>query len=178
MSEFNESSSVSRRTCPYRRRRCRAVAGADERRRGSAKMAQSAVKYQDSPKDGKQCDGCNLFVAPLLQDRRRRHLSIGVVRALGQEGGMTALSEYSILPACAPGRGKLHCFCSQIADALDPDSTPKMATILICLDSPHYTIRTSAAAYFSREKIRLRQSSNTTRGRRFASATETPRPSA
>ena len=29
-----------------------------------AKMAQSSVKYQDSPKDGKQCDGCNLFVAP------------------------------------------------------------------------------------------------------------------
>ena len=29
-----------------------------------AKMAQSAVKYQASPKDGKQCDGCNLFVAP------------------------------------------------------------------------------------------------------------------
>ena len=29
-----------------------------------AKMAQSAVKYQDSPKDGKQCDGCKLFVGP------------------------------------------------------------------------------------------------------------------
>ena len=29
-----------------------------------AKMAQNAVKYQDSPKDGKQCDGCKLFVAP------------------------------------------------------------------------------------------------------------------
>jgi hypothetical protein len=29
-----------------------------------AKMAQTAVRYQDSPKDGKQCDGCNLFVAP------------------------------------------------------------------------------------------------------------------
>jgi hypothetical protein len=29
-----------------------------------AKVAQSAVKYQDSPKDGKQCDGCKLFVAP------------------------------------------------------------------------------------------------------------------
>jgi hypothetical protein len=29
-----------------------------------AKMAPSAVKYQASPKDGKQCDGCNLFVAP------------------------------------------------------------------------------------------------------------------
>jgi hypothetical protein len=30
----------------------------------AAKLAQSAVKYQASPKDGKQCDGCNLFVAP------------------------------------------------------------------------------------------------------------------
>ena len=29
-----------------------------------AKMAQSSVKYQPTPKDGKQCDGCNLFVAP------------------------------------------------------------------------------------------------------------------
>jgi hypothetical protein len=29
-----------------------------------AKMAQNAVKYQASPKDGKQCDGCNLFVVP------------------------------------------------------------------------------------------------------------------
>ena len=29
----------------------------------AAKLAQSAVKYQDSPKDGKQCDGCKLFVA-------------------------------------------------------------------------------------------------------------------
>jgi hypothetical protein len=30
----------------------------------NAKMAQAAVAYQDSAKDGKQCDGCNLFVAP------------------------------------------------------------------------------------------------------------------
>jgi High potential iron-sulfur protein len=29
-----------------------------------AKMAQTAVRYQDSPKDGKQCDGCKLFVTP------------------------------------------------------------------------------------------------------------------
>ena len=29
-----------------------------------AKMAQAAVKYQDSPKDGKQCDACNFFVEP------------------------------------------------------------------------------------------------------------------
>jgi len=29
-----------------------------------AKMAQTAVGYQQTPKDGKQCDGCNFFVAP------------------------------------------------------------------------------------------------------------------
>jgi High potential iron-sulfur protein len=29
-----------------------------------AKMAQSAVRYQATPKDGKQCNGCSLFVAP------------------------------------------------------------------------------------------------------------------
>ena len=29
-----------------------------------AKMAQAAVKYQATPKDDKQCDGCNFFVAP------------------------------------------------------------------------------------------------------------------
>ena len=30
----------------------------------AAKLAQSAVKYQPTPKDGKRCDSCNLFVAP------------------------------------------------------------------------------------------------------------------
>ena len=29
-----------------------------------AKMTQAAVKYQATPKDGKQCDACNFFVAP------------------------------------------------------------------------------------------------------------------
>jgi hypothetical protein len=29
-----------------------------------AKIAQAAVKYQREPKDGKQCDGCNFFIAP------------------------------------------------------------------------------------------------------------------
>lgn len=29
-----------------------------------AKMAQTAVKYQTTPKDGHQCDACNFFVAP------------------------------------------------------------------------------------------------------------------
>ncbi len=30
----------------------------------AAKLAQAAVRYQTSPKDGKQCSGCNLFIAP------------------------------------------------------------------------------------------------------------------
>jgi High potential iron-sulfur protein len=30
----------------------------------AAKMSQTAAKYQPTPKDGRQCDGCNLFVAP------------------------------------------------------------------------------------------------------------------
>jgi hypothetical protein len=30
----------------------------------AAKLPQKAVRYQDGPKDGKRCDGCNLFVAP------------------------------------------------------------------------------------------------------------------
>jgi hypothetical protein len=29
-----------------------------------AKMAQTAVKYQPEPKDGKQCAACNFFLAP------------------------------------------------------------------------------------------------------------------
>jgi len=29
-----------------------------------AKLAQAAVKYQATPKDGHQCDGCVQFVAP------------------------------------------------------------------------------------------------------------------
>lgn len=30
----------------------------------AAKLTQSAARYQDSPKEGKRCDGCNLFIAP------------------------------------------------------------------------------------------------------------------
>jgi hypothetical protein len=30
----------------------------------AAKMSQTAARYQPTPKDGKQCDGCSLFVAP------------------------------------------------------------------------------------------------------------------
>ena len=30
----------------------------------AAKLSQTAARYQDSPKDGKTCSGCNLFVPP------------------------------------------------------------------------------------------------------------------
>ena len=30
----------------------------------AAKLSQTAAKYQPTPKDGKRCDGCKLFVAP------------------------------------------------------------------------------------------------------------------
>jgi hypothetical protein len=30
----------------------------------AAGLPPTAVGYQDSPKDGRQCDGCNLFIAP------------------------------------------------------------------------------------------------------------------
>jgi hypothetical protein len=63
MSDQTKSARVNRRTVLI------AAAGAPLLAFGAtgaqaAKLAQSAVKYQDSPKDGKQCDGCNLFVAP------------------------------------------------------------------------------------------------------------------
>jgi hypothetical protein len=63
MSDQIKSASVSRRTVLI------AAAGAAPlltliSGKAEAKMAQTAVRYQDSPKDGKQCDGCNLFVAP------------------------------------------------------------------------------------------------------------------
>jgi hypothetical protein len=32
--------------------------------KADAKIQHSAVKYQAEPKDGKQCSGCNFFVAP------------------------------------------------------------------------------------------------------------------
>jgi hypothetical protein len=30
----------------------------------AAKLPHSAVRYQDSPKDGKECDACKLFMPP------------------------------------------------------------------------------------------------------------------
>ena len=51
-----------------------------------AKMAQTAVRYQNSPKDSKQCDGCKLFhLAKWVQICSRRHLTERVVCAVGKE---------------------------------------------------------------------------------------------
>jgi hypothetical protein len=55
------TSSVSRRTVLI------AVAAAPALalvRAEAASLPQSAVAYQDSPKDGKDCKGCKLFIAP------------------------------------------------------------------------------------------------------------------
>jgi hypothetical protein len=63
MGETCENSGVSRRTVLI------AAAGAGPLLaltggEAQAKLAQTAVKYQTDPKDGKQCDGCIQFVAP------------------------------------------------------------------------------------------------------------------
>ena len=62
MRETCNQSGVSRRTVLFAAAAPRR-ARADERP-AQAKMAQAAVQYQATPKDGKQCDGCNFFVAP------------------------------------------------------------------------------------------------------------------
>jgi hypothetical protein len=59
----NGKSGVSRRTVLI------AAAGAAPllaltSREAQAKLAPAAVKYQTTPKDGHQCDGCIQFVAP------------------------------------------------------------------------------------------------------------------
>ena len=64
MSEFNKSSSVSRRTVLIAAAGAAPLLALGATGAKAAKLAQTAVKYQDSPKDGKQCDGCKLFVAP------------------------------------------------------------------------------------------------------------------
>ena len=63
MAETRNTSAVSRRTVLL------AAAGAAPLLgltggQAQAKIAQTAVHYQATPKDGKQCDGCNFFMAP------------------------------------------------------------------------------------------------------------------
>jgi hypothetical protein len=60
---FNNSYGVSRRTVLFGAAGAApliALTGGE----AQAKLAMTAVKYQPDPKDGKQCDGCNFFVAP------------------------------------------------------------------------------------------------------------------
>ena len=63
MNERCENTGVSRRTVLFAAAAA-APALALSTRAAQAKMAQTAVRYQATPKDGKQCDACNLFVAP------------------------------------------------------------------------------------------------------------------
>ena len=63
MRETCDNIGVSRRTVLF------AAAGAAPllaltSREAQAKIAQKAVQYQTTPKDGHQCDGCAQFVAP------------------------------------------------------------------------------------------------------------------
>ncbi len=65
MNEFDPKSCVSRRTVLFSAAAAApllvvSAGGAN----AAATMSPTAVGYQDSPKDGRQCDGCNLFVAP------------------------------------------------------------------------------------------------------------------
>ena len=64
-------------------------------------MAQIAVRYQATPKDGKQCSGCNLFVAP----ERLQEPSTGTIAP----SGWCALwvKKAVMKPACGPAACEL-----------------------------------------------------------------------
>ena len=64
MSEHTKSDGVSRRTVLIGAAGALPLIALGATSADATKMAQSAVRYQDTPKDGKRCDGCNLFVAP------------------------------------------------------------------------------------------------------------------
>jgi hypothetical protein len=64
MSDQCKSARVSRRTVLIAAAGAAPLLALSATGAKAAKLAQSAVKYQASPKDGKRCDGCNLFVAP------------------------------------------------------------------------------------------------------------------
>ena len=64
MSKFDPSSSMSRRTVLIAAAGAAPLLALGATGAKAAKMSQSAVRYQATPKDGKQCNGCNLFVAP------------------------------------------------------------------------------------------------------------------
>ena len=62
MSQSHRQAGVSRRTVLYAA--AAVLPGLGLTSPAEAKLAQAAAKYQGEPKDGKQCDGCNFFVAP------------------------------------------------------------------------------------------------------------------
>jgi hypothetical protein len=64
MSKHSKPAQVSRRTVLIAAMGALPLIAVGTTGAKAAKMAQTAVRYQDSPKDGKQCSGCNLFVAP------------------------------------------------------------------------------------------------------------------
>ncbi len=64
MSKFDASSCMNRRTVLIAAVGAAPLLALGATRAKAAKMAQAAVRYQATPKDGKQCDGCNLFIAP------------------------------------------------------------------------------------------------------------------
>ena len=75
-----------------------------------AKLAMTAVKYQPDPKDGKQCDGCNFFVAPNSCKMVDGDIApTGWCLALGQEARVSswrgqAQAAVGALPALNRGR--------------------------------------------------------------------------
>ena len=64
MKECNISSCVSRRTVLIAAAGAAPLLALSATGARAAKLAQTAVRYQATPKDGKQCDACKLFVAP------------------------------------------------------------------------------------------------------------------
>ena len=63
MGEIRNASGLSRRTILIAAASAAPVLALTTRE-AQAKLAQAAVKYQATPKDGHQCDGCAQFVAP------------------------------------------------------------------------------------------------------------------
>jgi hypothetical protein len=63
MNELN-TKSVSRRTVLLAAAGAAPLLALGASGASAAGLPPTAVAYQDSPKDGRQCDGCKLFIAP------------------------------------------------------------------------------------------------------------------
>ena len=64
MNESNASSRVSRRTVLIAAAGATPLLALGATGAKAAKLSQTAVRYQATPKDGKQCDACKFFEAP------------------------------------------------------------------------------------------------------------------